>query len=65
MTRWTPKATFHLFLEFLEQSNNSRYQMETDFLCAIRFQAGKSALAKVHLLMAVATVGTLLRSNGF
>jgi hypothetical protein len=49
------------------QSNRTirRYQMETYSLCVNRFYARKNALAKIHLLIAVATVGTHLSRNAF
>jgi hypothetical protein len=49
------------------QSNRTirRYQVETYFLCANRFYARKNALAKIHLLVASATVGTHLNPNAY
>jgi len=40
-------------------------RMETEFLCVNQFSARESALAKVHLLIAVAAVGMLLGANAF
>ena len=49
------------------QSNRTirRCQMETYFLCGNRFYARKNAQAKIHLLVAAASVGTHLNPNAY
>jgi hypothetical protein len=39
--------------------------METYFLCVNRFYAPKNALAKIHLPVAPANVGTRLNPNAY
>jgi hypothetical protein len=64
MASWDPEG--HIppaTVTFQSKRKIGRYQMKTCFICINRFYARKNALAKIHLLIAVATVGTHLNPN--